>query len=212
MMTDEQIAENCRQLMKEQGLWIESLEPDEREALEVFCETVKELEEYPLYKKLLREKVVNSHISVRDGTVIHAAIRNLDENDLRAFVLTARLFGQDNDRISIRKIAEIFDRRVGTRELLWMTFNGYRQGWNQFRAQKIPELNDTMGNIFDVFLYGHYAHREKTKAATIKEWKKTRDGFVARQSMFLIALGTFFWALRGIREYVARLLSTPPHS
>jgi len=34
MMTDEQIAENCRQLMKEQGLWIESLEPDEREALE----------------------------------------------------------------------------------------------------------------------------------------------------------------------------------
>ena len=114
MMTDEQIAENCRQLMKEQGLWIESLEPDEREALEVFCETVKELEEYPLYKKLLRENVVNSHISVRDGTVIHVAIRNLNENDLRAFVLTARLFGQDNDRISIRKIAEIFDRRVGT--------------------------------------------------------------------------------------------------
>jgi hypothetical protein len=97
MMTDEQISENCRQLMKEQGLWIESLEPDEREALEVFCETVNELEEYPLYKKLLRENVVNSDISVRDGTVVRAAIRNLDENDLRAFVLTARLFGQDNE-------------------------------------------------------------------------------------------------------------------
>ncbi|PYL42553.1 MAG: hypothetical protein DMF42_06580 [Verrucomicrobia bacterium] len=212
MMTDEQIAENCRQLMKEQGLWIESLEPDEREALEVFCDTVNELEEYPLYKKLLRENVVNSDISVRDGTVVRAAIRNLDENDLRAFVLTGRLFGQDNDRISIRKIAEIFDRRVGARELLWMNFNGYRQGWNQFRTHKIPELNDTMGSIFDVFLYGHYAHRDKTKATTIKEWRKTPDGFVARQSMFLIALGTFFWTVRGMREYVARLLSTPPHS
>jgi len=172
MMTDEQIAENCRQLMKEQGLWIESLEPDEREALEVFCDTVNELEEYPLYKKLLRENVVNSDISVRDGTVVRAAIRNLDENDLRAFVLTARLFGQDNDRISIRKIAEIFDRRVGKRELLWMNFNGYREGWNQFRTHKIPELNDTMGSIFDVFLYGHYAHRDKTKGRQLRNGEK----------------------------------------
>ena len=211
MTTDDQIAENCRQLIKEQGLWIESLDPNERETLEVFCETVNELEGYPLYKKLLRENVVNAHISVNDGTIVDATIRNLDENDLRAFVLTARLFGQDNDRISIRKIAEIFDRRVGKRELLWMNFNGYREGWNQFRTQKIPELNDTMGNLFDVFLYGYYAHREKTKATTIKEWRKTPNGFVARQSVFLIALGTFFWTVRGMREYVARLLSTTPH-
>jgi hypothetical protein len=184
LTTDDQIAENCRHLIKEQGLWIESLDPNERETLEVFCETVNELEEYPLYKKLLRENVVNAHISVKEGTIVDATIRNLDENDLRAFVLTARLFGQNNDRISIRKIAAIFDRRVGKREPLWMNFNGYREGWNQFRTHKIPELNDTMGNLFDVFLYGHYAHREKTKATTIKEWKKRRMALLLAKVCF----------------------------
>lgn len=209
-MTDEEMAEIWRQLTKELGLWIEPLQPKERKTLQLFCEAVGELENYPLYQKLLRDNVVDSDIEERDGKVVNAAIRNLDENDLRAFVLTARLFGQDNDRISIRKIADIFDRRVAKHKLLWMNFNAHRLGWNEFRSRELPHLKDTMGNIFDVFLYGHYAHREEAKETIYKQWKRTPDGFVARQSLFLIALGTFFWMVRGMRDYVQQLLSSAP--
>ncbi len=205
-MTDEEIAENCRQIVRELSPWIERPEPNERKTLELFCNVVDELETYPLYQKLLKDGQVTAKIRICYGEVAHAEIQNLDEHDVRAFLLSARLFGQKNDRISIQKIAEIFGRRVSERRLLWMNFNGYRSGWNTLRDVQAPELPHTMGEIFDTFLYGHYAHRNEAKERVYQEWKQDRDGFVVRQTIFVIALGNFFWTVRGMRDCVRELL------
>jgi len=194
----------------DQDFWITPLTPDERQTLKLFCETVSEIETYPLYQKLLRHNVVNSDLKVRDGLVVDASIRDLDENDVRSFILTARLFGQNNERISIRNVSDIVERRVSKRLVLWMNFNAYREGWNEFGKQTLPRSGDTMGGVFDVFLYGHYAHKNPEKEAIYEQWKRTADGFVARKSAFLIALGAFFWLLQGMRQYVDRLLVSEP--
>ena len=210
-MSEEELARQCRELNKQLGLWIERLQEDEKNTLELFCETVAELETYPLYLKLLRRNEVNSDVHVANGKVVKAAIRDFDENDLRAFLLGARLFGQDNERISVRRVAEIFDRRVSPRLLLWMNFNGYRLGWNEFRERRIADSQgETMGEIFDVFLYGHYAHKNRSKQAKYRDWTKHPLGLIAYRSAFLTALGTFFWAVQGMREYAQQLLAAQP--
>jgi hypothetical protein len=204
-----EIEDGIARLNREFNPWIDPLDADERDALKSFCEMVNKLENRSIVKGLLDHGEIHSTIKISDGTVVHAEIENLDEEALEAFLLTARLFRDNKERASIANIASIFDKRVSPRHILWMNFNGERSGLNEL-LQRCDTLPETNGEIFEIFLYGGYAHRNRRK---YKEWQnKGEEFFQARKSIFLIVLINFWWTLRAMYPLVKELLEGPPAS
>ncbi len=91
-------------------------------------------------------------------------------------ILTLRMFFQNNDCISIWRIAELLDDPGLSRE------------WKDFFSEKRDQLNSyldhpggigiacgeklfTNREIFKVFVYGDIAHTNKEKRAIYQEWK-----------------------------------------
>src|SRR5213594_463038 len=205
-MTNEQTEENCRQITRELSPWIDPLDADERRALERFSRLVEELEGHKIFCDLLQQGQIDWRLRIEDGNVVSAHIEKLDETELGAFVPLARLFTQKREHASIRKIAAIFDRRVSDRHPIWWNFNAYRVGLRQFLALTAPNLSETFGKIFDIFINGHYVHREDEKEARYESWKKEVGGFTSRKVAFLLAVGSIISHVRSMRDYAKQLL------
>ena len=171
-MTNEQTEENCRQITRELSPWIDPLDADERRALERFSRLVEELEGHKIFCDLLQQGQIDWRLRIEDGNVVSAHIEKLDETELGAFVPLARLFTQKREHASIRKIAAIFDRRVSDRHPIWWNFNAYRVGLRQFLALTAPNLSETFGKIFDIFINGHYVHREDERRRDTNRGKR----------------------------------------
>lgn len=99
------------------------------------------------------------------------------EEEIQAFLLTFRLFCQDNEEISIRNMA----RRIAALsvdEALKKKFLDRRDVLNGYldRAHGPPSFKIGNGDfitnrqIFEAFTYGKYAHL--TQAATVEGWEK----------------------------------------
>jgi hypothetical protein len=134
------------------------------------------------------------------------SIEKLDETELAAFVPLARLFTQKREHASIRKVAAIFDKRVSERHPIWWNFNAYRLGVQQFLALTAPNLPETFREIFDVFINGHYVHREDPKEARYESWKKDVGGFTSRKIAFLLAISSVVSHASSIRDSAKQLL------
>jgi hypothetical protein len=205
-MTEEGDKQQIREVMKHFNAWIEPVDGDERRSLELFCKLVEDLERDALFVDLLRHSEVRWKYKVTDEEVVSAEIEKLDEADLRAFVALARLFTQKKERASIRNIAKIFAKRVGEHHPIWWTFNGHRMGLNNFLDTTGPDLLETFRELFDVFVYGHYTHRDDAKEANFEAWKKDLRGFTARKVGFLLAVSTIFWNAQKMRDAAKHLL------
>jgi hypothetical protein len=199
--------ESIRILNREFSAWVDPLDPQERNALESFCDLVEELEESPIFKALLHREEVQSNVKWTNGVVVKAEIEGLNEHDLKAFLLPARLFTQKNDRCSIRKIGMIFDRRVSQRHELWMYFNANRMGLNHFLRMTVSKPPHTNREIFETFLYGHYAHRDEKWAAAYKRWKENPADFVRLQAIFVLIISGMFGHARELHKLVKQLLT-----
>lgn len=83
-----------------------------------------------------------------------------------SFILTLRLFKQDNDQISIRKISECYESTLISEELSTQ-FSKSRANFNRFLDQNstCTHNNKTFTNreILDIYLYGEYAHMNEEK-------------------------------------------------
>ena len=79
-----------------------ALSHHQRETLKLFVEMINELEESSLVRDLLRKNQITYRFSLKEGKPIDQDIVNLDEEHLKAFILTARLLAQDDERCSIR--------------------------------------------------------------------------------------------------------------
>ena len=104
---------------------------------------------------------------------ISSWLEDFSQDEIDAFVLTLRLFNQDNDRISIHRLSQI-----------------YAAGWIPVEAQKCfeearNEINNflgsvsilqfgnqhiTVGTIVDIVIYGGMAHTNKQKAEIFSSW------------------------------------------
>jgi hypothetical protein len=204
--TEEQTREWCRAFNKEHSTtWVEPVDAQERESLERFCELVDELEGYAIFKKLLHREQVEWNIKTQDNVVVAAAIKDLDEEHLRSFLLTVRMLYQSRDGCSVRQIAAIFKRRVGERNALWWNqFNPCHVGLNNFLDMRLEKSEQTNRELFEIFLYGQYAHRGHL---LYKEWKKDTEVFIGRKGNFLLILATFFAHVRILHPFVKQLLA-----
>jgi hypothetical protein len=213
IVTNEQSEENCRQITRKLSPWIDPLDADERRALDRFCRLVEELEGHKIFRDLLQPGRIDWRLKIEDGKVVSAHIEKLDETELGAFVPLARLFTQKREHSSIRKVAAIFDKRASERHPIWWNFNAYRVGLQQFLALTAPNLTETFGEIFDVFMNGHYVHREDPKEARYESWKKDVGGFTSRKVAFLLAVSAIVSHASSIRNYAKQLLevtANPP--
>ncbi len=132
-----------------------------------------------------------------------------DDDAIRAFVLTLRLFRQDRDGISIRALADIYDAE-GVPQKLRDEFDKARKALNnRLDSDTMFVFNDeciTRKRLLDVFLYGGLAHVDADKRALYEQWQAFGMAFALMSNEFVVTLGEFFNCVRWIRDINARLL------
>lgn len=193
--------------------WIDPLSNDERKSLALFCECVAELEESALFKNLLHRNEIRWNHRWTDDVLVQTEILDLDEEHLKAFVLTARLFAQNNERGSIGNVSKIISQHVGDRHPFSWNFHGWRAGLNNFldrsRDVRVVAGSDeslTNRDVLDVFLYGHYAHRNKNHEASYQKWKEQPLVFTELKANFLLSLSNLFATAREMRTLILPVL------
>ncbi|MDF1617303.1 hypothetical protein [Petrocella sp. FN5] len=102
-----------------------------------------------------------------DGGIGHIPTINIpDESFFDALILTLRFFIQDNEEISIRNLNEVYNKDNIKKELK-DEFNGTRNELINFLGFNC-HINDngksySRREVFDIFIYGNYAHHTKRK-------------------------------------------------
>jgi len=90
-----------------------------------------------------------------------------------AFVLTLRFFIQDNEKSSLRNLAEIYEK-LPILDQKKDRFRRFRKLLNNFLDDKsfysTRGINCTNRQIMDIFIYGGLAHANKEKKEIYDEW------------------------------------------
>lgn len=108
---------------------------------------------------------------------IHSWIPEFDQDEIDAFVLTFRLFTQDNDRISLRALSRIYGSD-------WLQGGNARECFEEARKQINDHLDspatvmfgDTVVSvrfIADVMIYGGLAHTNEEKSKIFQSWSQS---------------------------------------
>jgi hypothetical protein len=111
------------------------------------------------------------------GDTIETSREGPDEEDLRSFLLTLRLFCQDNEQISLRNLVKRVEK-LPVSEALKKPFLDRRDQLNVYLDSAHGPPQFQIGNagwitnreIFEAFTYGKYAHL--TQSETIAGWEK----------------------------------------
>ncbi|MFX0090524.1 MAG: hypothetical protein ACFFBD_02080 [Candidatus Hodarchaeota archaeon] len=92
------------------------------------------------------------------------------ENIIKSFIITYRLFIQDNSSISLRKMDTEYHPKLPIAEDLKREFSRIRQEINMFLDQVVTDF--TYRQIIDKFIYGEFAHSKPSKRKWIEDQKK----------------------------------------
>lgn len=108
---------------------------------------------------------------------IHSGIPEFDQDEIDAFVLTFRLFTQDNDRISLRSLSRIYASE-------WLQGGNAQDCFEGARKQLNDHLDSAATVIFgdtvvsvrfiaDVVIYGGLAHANEEKSKIFRSWSES---------------------------------------
>jgi hypothetical protein len=108
---------------------------------------------------------------------IDAWLEEFDQDEVDAFVLTFRMFTQDNDRISLRRLSEIYASP-------WMSGGNAQECFEDARSTLNDRLDSAatlmFGNdqisvrqICDIVIYGGLAHTNEEKSTIFENWKQS---------------------------------------
>lgn len=111
----------------------------------------------------------------RPNGKFEAVLPSLPQDDLDAFLLNYRMFQQDNDRISIRRVAaaiEVLPLTVETKS----AFQRIRRELNEYldAAPEVQIFGDPPDRrtLIDVLLHGSYAHHDEKKRLNAAYWER----------------------------------------
>ena len=107
---------------------------------------------------------------------VHSSLEDFDQDELDAFVLSYRVFTQDNDQLSIRSLSRIYESE-------WMP-PGARESFEEARTELNKHLDSqativfgdtvvSVRSILDVVIYGGMAHTNPEKAAIFESWEQS---------------------------------------
>ena len=141
--------------------------------LNLFVEKVERLEQSSLLRALLeRGSKVTVKWSAQDSQlrVAHTAPT---QDEVDAFVLTLRLFRQNNDRISLNNVGKLYESLPISAELK-KHYEMHRANLNEFLDAHtfiaIDGDRPTKREVFETVLYGHLAHLELPKQERYRKW------------------------------------------
>ncbi len=115
-----------------------------------------------------------------------------DLESIKSVVLTIRLFIQDNDRISIRKIASLM-RELNFNNEFVERYNRGRNNLNEFLDSVAVNYNGedlSFRKIIDVFFYGYFTHLEEKQYDIYRKWKNDKYFYKSKLNDLLCALNT----------------------
>lgn len=186
-----------------------NLSPENKRSLELYLDTVSELERSSLYRNILEKNNITYRFQVKEGLPITQEVVDLDEEHLKAFILTARLLAQDNDGRSIRVVSNIVDESFQAHPS-YLKFNSARWKLNDYLDGEYPALvqgeSITSRELFDVFLYGHYAHRNPQKEQRFIQWQSNWVTFPHYKLGFLMSLSVLFSCAHEMRTAIEEML------
>ncbi|WP_036015876.1 hypothetical protein [Bradyrhizobium yuanmingense] len=124
---------------------------------------------------LIMEKTGDTSFSMLGR--IHSWIPEFNQDEIDAFVLTFRLFTQDNDRISLRRLSRIYASD-------WLQGGNAQECFEGARKQLNDHLDSAATVMFgdtavsirfiaDVVIYGGLAHTNEEKSKIFQSWSQS---------------------------------------
>lgn len=181
----------------------------DREVLEIFVEAAEELAN-STFAAQVRKGVRVSLLSVPKG--LATRIEGPDHEPTKAFLLTLRLFGQDNDETSLRNMAARV-KGLAVSEEAKERFLKSRENFNAFldAGLHVPVEDSaaaTKRQVFEAFLYGMYAHTAEEHRRTVTRWRQ-QVYYADLEAQFYVILAHFLAAVTAManacREMVKEL-------
>jgi hypothetical protein len=178
--------------------------PDIRDDLEAFVALVKELRSSRFSHNVLAQDAVTLRTR---GVFDDVEFVGVDDDEMRSFLLGCRLLIQNNDRVSLGNIwkacndfADISERFPAINAQHWML--------NDFLDQHAPVTADETGTsvthreILTTFLYGSYAHLERTHAARLRRWQSSPATYHVLKLTFILVLKVLLQTAGAIADNV----------
>jgi hypothetical protein len=143
------------------------------EALCLFNEKANEMKDSSYVKFFLENKPKTTISKNQEDDI---KIKTIEPNDesLKSFVLTLRLFLQNNDQISINNINEIYKKLPKNFQKEKESFSRARAKINHILDSNINFIDNnnimTYRDVLNIFIYGHLAHLKNDKRKIYKDW------------------------------------------
>lgn len=144
------------------------------DALRLFNEKADKLSQLGFTRRMLGNNI-QVEISGERGKPIEIIRNGPNQEEIDAFVLTFRFFYQDNERSSLRNLAEIYNG-LSVSDELKHEFVEARKAINEFLDNPPPITIKFLGEkltrrkILEVFIYGGLAHANPEKKIIYDKW------------------------------------------
>jgi hypothetical protein len=148
---------------------------DEKTRLNLFIEKAEKLRQASFLSQIATDGLA-SRINMEKGTGTIVEFQGPEEEFRESFLLTLRLFCQDNDDISLRNMQDMIDQ-MQIDQSLKDIFTTIRGSFNKYLDSETHTRFEIDGNhftrrrLFDTFLYGDYAHVKFGKKERVDEWR-----------------------------------------
>lgn len=167
-----------------------------RRAFELFVEKTNRLKSLNFNESLQDLKF---NISWNQGEAIKVNLTGPTSEQVDAFVLTFRLFFQDNDQFSFRWLANNAMNDQGVSDHWKQKFSEARSEMNRY-LDEYPSIQTIVRgdappmrrDIMFVFLYGDLAHVNDDKRAMFRKWMSNPLISGVLQTEFIQILGVLF--------------------
>lgn len=182
----------------------------DREVLEMFVEAADELSGSS-FADQVRKGVRVGLLLVPEG--IETRVAGPEHEATKAFLLTLRLFGQDNDVTSLRNMADRV-QALTVSQPPKARFLKSRDSINAFLDSPlhvpVPDTDaDTKRKVFETFLYGIYAHTAEEHRRRVKRWRE-QVYYADLEAQFYVILGHFLAAVTAMANACRDMLKDLP--
>jgi len=141
------------------------------------------------------------------ASVANMDTHNFDRDDIEAFILTYRMLTQNNDRYSVARLSDGYER---VHEYFRDAFAYLREQNRLFLTAESPLQQSgspiSHRDLLDTVIYGELAHSNKQKAETFQSWTRWRNHEKALWLIFDHVLRCSTEMLRHFRDINAATL------
>jgi hypothetical protein len=173
-----------------------------------YIEKCNKLENSRFTESILKE--LKLEINITRGEPIKTTCIRPDQDNIDAFILNFRYFIQDNEPTTIRKVSQIFESMLVTKEER-SNFNSLRNNIKEFLSSSsnlaMFDKNFSHGELMNVFIYGGIPHATKGKAERYNSIMVREDTSEIFWHKFVIILSFMIQAIVYLKNMLLVIIS-----